>query len=171
MRTGAAPEGKLPPATRDAWKAIAALPEDAFPLDAKMLAARIGAPNVGPINRLIKLGVLAEKTEHRVRAAAMHESLPELGGGVTLTDEQQRVVDAIGAAHGSFSAHLLFGVTGSGKTEVYLRLLERVVADGKCAIVLVPEISLTPQTAGRFLQRFSEAGVAVLHSGLTQAQR
>jgi primosomal protein N' (replication factor Y) len=65
--------------------------------------------------------------------------------------------------------YLLHGVTGSGKTEVYLQVLERTRALGRTAIVLVPEISLTPQTVGRFAARFPD--VAVLHSGLTGAQR
>ncbi len=64
---------------------------------------------------------------------------------------------------------LLHGVTGSGKTEVYIRILETVHAAGRSAIVLVPEISLTPQTVGRFASRFPD--VAVLHSGLTDAER
>src|SRR5207248_3654249 len=65
---------------------------------------------------------------------------------------------------------LLHGVTGSGKTEVYLRVIERALALGRGAIVLVPEIALTPQTAERFTARFGPT-VAVLHSGLTPARR
>ncbi len=69
----------------------------------------------------------------------------------------------------SHETYLLHGVTGSGKTEVYLRILEEVRKKGRTAIVLVPEISLTPQTVGRFASRFPD--VAVLHSGLTETQR
>jgi primosomal protein N' (replication factor Y) len=88
-----------------------------------------------------------------------------------LNEHQQRAVDAVvgcvrGGEHRTF---LLHGVTGSGKTEVYLRVLEEVRALGRAAIVLVPEISLTPQTVGRFASRFPD--VAVLHSGLTDAER
>jgi primosomal protein N' (replication factor Y) len=70
---------------------------------------------------------------------------------------------------GGFAPYLIHGVTGSGKTEVYLSAIERVVARGREAIVLVPEISLTPQTIRRFRRRF--ARVAVLHSHLSDAER
>ncbi|MFQ6019981.1 MAG: primosomal protein N', partial [Dehalococcoidia bacterium] len=74
------------------------------------------------------------------------------------------------AAAGQFSSFLLHGVTGSGKTEVYLRALERAVALGKRAIVLVPEISLTPQTVRRFAERFGDR-VAVMHSDLSLGEQ
>ena len=70
---------------------------------------------------------------------------------------------------GGFHAFLLHGVTGSGKTEIYLRAIEEVVRQGKEALVLVPEISLTPQTIQRFRGRCGE--VAVLHSHLGNAER
>jgi len=69
------------------------------------------------------------------------------------------------------NAFLLHGVTGSGKTEVYIQAVERVIEEGRSAIVLVPEISLTPQTVSRFVSRLGEGCVAVLHSRLTSAQR
>ncbi len=65
---------------------------------------------------------------------------------------------------------LLHGVTGSGKTEVYLRAVAAALERGRSAIVLVPEIALTPQTAGRFVERFGDA-VAILHSQLTARER
>lgn len=91
---------------------------------------------------------------------------------LTLTGEQvealQPLVEA--ARGGAFAAFLLHGVTGSGKTEVYLRLIAQVMERGRAAIVLVPEISLTPQLAARFRARFGDQ-VAVLHSALTSAER
>ena len=78
-----------------------------------------------------------------------------------------RLVPAVEAD--AFAAFLLHGVTGSGKTEVYLSAIEQVVAQGSEAIVLVPEISLTPQTIRRFRGRFER--VAVLHSHLSDAER
>ena len=93
----------------------------------------------------------------------------------TLTAEQQAALDRIAADGGadddSFRAYLLHGVTGSGKTEVYLRLVERALATGKQALLLVPEINLTPQLEARVAARFPEAGLASLHSELTEAAR
>ena len=87
---------------------------------------------------------------------------------VELTPEQSAAVNAI--MRGDKDANLLFGVTGSGKTEIYLKCIEEVLAEGKTAIMLVPEISLTPQMMGRFRARFGDK-VAVLHSGLSDGER
>jgi primosomal protein N' (replication factor Y) (superfamily II helicase) len=87
----------------------------------------------------------------------------------TLTPAQAAAVAAVGAAAG-FAPFLLHGVTGSGKTEVYLRAIEKVLRQGRQALVLVPEISLTPQLAARFRSRFS-APIAVLHSNLNDQAR
>ncbi len=73
-------------------------------------------------------------------------------------------------ASGSFAVHLLHGITGSGKTEVYMSALEEVIKRGRRGIVLVPEIAITPQLIMRFVSRFGDK-VAVLHSGLTEAER
>jgi primosomal protein N' (replication factor Y) len=86
-----------------------------------------------------------------------------------LTTAQRAAVDAVAASSG-YGAFLLDGVTGSGKTEVYLTAIARVLAAGRQALVLVPEISLTPQTEARFRARFG-AAVAVLHSGLSDTER
>jgi primosomal protein N' (replication factor Y) (superfamily II helicase) len=88
-----------------------------------------------------------------------------------LTHEQASAVEAIGrAVESSPEAFLLRGVTGSGKTEVYLRAMEMTLARGKGALLLVPEISLTPQLVARYRARFGD-DLAVLHSGLDKAQR
>jgi primosomal protein N' (replication factor Y) (superfamily II helicase) len=89
---------------------------------------------------------------------------------VTLTKDQAAAVEAILATLSTFAVHLLYGVTGSGKTEVYLRVIAAAVAAGGQALVLVPEIALTPQLLDRFRRRFS-AGVAVVHSGLSDNER
>lgn len=87
-----------------------------------------------------------------------------------LNEEQQSAVTAIAASAGKFSCFLLDGVTGSGKTEVYLQAIARTLEHDHQALVLVPEISLTPQTLARFRQRF-DVPIAVMHSGLTPRQR
>ncbi len=89
---------------------------------------------------------------------------------LTLNAEQQQAVSGIVERLTSFSCCLLQGVTGSGKTEVYLQLITEVLKKGRQALVLVPEIGLTPQTVGRFRQRFN-VPVAVMHSGLTDRER
>ncbi|MEE9384233.1 MAG: primosomal protein N' [Nannocystaceae bacterium] len=99
--------------------------------------------------------------------AVVEASLPQ-----TPTEEQAKALDEliIAAQKRTFFSALLHGITGCGKTEVYLQLIEHVRRDGGGAIVLVPEISLTPQLSDRFRSRFGDT-VAVLHSGLTPRQR
>lgn len=87
-----------------------------------------------------------------------------------LNNEQQKAVDQIGATLGQFKTSLLEGVTGSGKTEVYLQLISKALERGQQVLVLVPEIGLTPQTVQRFRARFS-VPVALLHSGLNDRER
>jgi primosomal protein N' (replication factor Y) len=90
--------------------------------------------------------------------------------GPELAEEQRIAVESVGAHLGSFGAFVLHGVTGSGKTEVYLRLVEQTLAKGRRALVLVPEIGLTPQLVGRFRERF-DTPLSVLHSALTDHAR
>ena len=88
----------------------------------------------------------------------------------TLNPAQQQAIDAILERYGQFAPFLLEGVTGSGKTEVYLTLVEHALAQQQQALVLVPEIGLTPQLVARFQQRFP-VPLAVLHSGLSDRER
>ncbi|ALB72323.1 primosomal protein N' [Cronobacter muytjensii] len=92
------------------------------------------------------------------------------GDRLRLNTEQATAVGAIRGEADNFCAWLLAGVTGSGKTEVYLSVLENTLAQGKQALVLVPEIGLTPQTIARFRERFN-APVEVLHSALNDSER
>ena len=85
-----------------------------------------------------------------------------------LTEEQQKAFNIIDKS--KFDEFLIYGVTGSGKTEIYLQLIQSVINKGKTAIVLVPEISLTPQMVDRFLARFGDC-IAVLHSKLSIGER
>lgn len=128
----------------------------------------------GPIKSLEKKGLLIR--ESRREMAAGNPLRWQKGDGERetshqLTDDQSealaKITTAVDSAEGR--ALVLHGVTGSGKTEVYIRAIEHVVKFGRAAIVLVPEISLTPQTRGRFERRFES--VAVLHSQMSPAER
>ncbi len=88
-----------------------------------------------------------------------------------LNPAQHRAVQQILATADRYHAYLLDGVTGSGKTEVYLRTIESLLADHKQALILVPEIGLTPQLVSRFQRRFPNSPIAVLHSGLNDQER
>lgn len=110
------------------------------------------------------------KTE-KTRASKRAPVIPQLeaDSALDLTPEQKTCFESINTFKG-FSTHLLFGVTGSGKTEVYLRLLDEVLKRGQKGLVLVPEISLTPQLIQRFARRFGDK-IAALHSQLTDRER
>ncbi len=172
MPTGAEPRAPLTPSVLSAWDAARAIRETAWPIEPRALADAVGARTLAPINRLVALGLLRQVERQTVRAVWDDVPVPP-DRALTLSSEQHAAIDAISPTLGSFRPHLLRGVTGSGKTEVYLRVIDRVLDRGESAIVLVPEISLTPQTVGRFQGRFGNraGGVAVLHSGLTAAQR
>jgi primosomal protein N' (replication factor Y) (superfamily II helicase) len=123
----------------------------------------------GVIARAVRAGALIERYARpapRARPAALGER------SAAPTREQERVLQWIDAAleQKGFDAALLHGVTGSGKTFVYTRAIERILRQGRRAIVLVPEISLTPQAAQRFEAAFGDR-VAVLHSALSQRER
>lgn len=126
------------------------------------LSERFGA---GAVNGLREKGLVAESSVHESRVP-----LSELSGRkkqVVLTEDQQEAVRRITSEKGVF---LLHGVTGSGKTEVYMSVIERVLERGKTAIMLVPEIALTPQILGIFRARFGDL-VALMHSGLNAGER
>ncbi|MAO19653.1 MAG: primosomal protein N' [Phycisphaerae bacterium] len=162
----------LSPGARRAWAKIRDLDPTTFPIEPRLLAARIEEKSVAAINRLTNASILAEVEVEVIRAPKLFDVLEaDDSGNHTLTETQTRVVEGICAQLGNFSPNLLHGVTGSGKTEVYINIVKRVLARGERALMLVPEIALTPQTAGRFVHTFREAGVAVLHSGLTKATR
>jgi len=92
-------------------------------------------------------------------------------GRIVLNQDQEKALDAIktGTDSDRFGVTLLYGVTDSGKTELYIRAIQAVLQKGRSAIVLLPEIALTAQTVQRFNERFDK--IAVMHSGLTAAQR
>ena len=122
------------------------------------------------VRKFVEMGVLVPRKQLQMPVLTGADAVKE-AGLLTLSGEQaramteiERLIDA-----GEFGVRMIFGVTGSGKTELYIRAIEKVVRAGKRAIVLVPEISLTPQTVARFMKRFER--VAVLHSGLKDSER
>lgn len=113
-----------------------------------------------------------KKRKDPLEEAGMDKEVSKEGSIEKLTLEQQQVLDDIDKASSEKQRlFLLHGITGSGKTEVYMRLIEKCVEEGKTAIMMVPEISLTKQIIDRFAERFGENVLAVLHSGLTKGQR
>jgi len=158
----AADPGQLKRAPRQA-ALLAHLQRLAAPAGADDLSAVDGWQGAMP--RLLEKGwVETEETPELPVAAAAADIPPPLGAA------QQAAVDAVRAAFGRFAGFLLDGVTGSGKTEVYLRLIEQALAAGRQTLVLVPEIGLTPQLLERFRRRFP-VPIAVLHSGLADGER
>ncbi len=123
------------------------------------------------VRRLEKLGLVRVERRQVETDPFARESV-ERDTPPTLNDAQQHAVDALIAPleQGERAAFLLDGVTASGKTEVYLRAVERCMQLGKGAIVLVPEIALTPQLVARFRARVGDS-IAVLHSGLSDRER
>ena len=117
------------------------------------------------VNKFIEMGCLIESKEQIYRK-------PDFNKIDVIshkhTDLQKRAITQILSQRDK--THLLFGVTGSGKTEVYMSVIEKVIGEGKTAIMLVPEISLTPQVLSNFKARFGEE-VAILHSGLSVGER
>ncbi|MCH2113769.1 MAG: primosomal protein N' [Pirellulales bacterium] len=140
------------------------------PLTARQLADAVGC-TAGPIRQLLKQGLVEAQTKRIGTDKFDDDSAVEREPALALNTEQRRALQIIEDALESSEAAgiVLHGVTGSGKTEVYLQAIEHVVGFGKQAIVLVPEISLTPQTVSRFRARFD--AVAVLHSHQTHAER
>jgi primosomal protein N' (replication factor Y) len=147
------------------------------PVKKGLLLSRLHA-TAAVVSALVKRGLVREEVRHVERVAyADHWS----GGEVVaahppaLNDEQSAAVASIGASleKRKFAVHLLHGVTGSGKTEVYLRAVEQALAAGGSAIYLVPEVALTPQTVARLRGRFEAAGhrTVVWHSHLGEGER
>lgn len=122
----------------------------------------------GIIKTLCEKNVLKSTSEEIFRRPVFRETEPKK---VCLSDEQMSVLEKLrGLKEDLPAAALLFGVTGSGKTEVYIKLIEDALKEGRGAMMLVPEIALTPQIVSRFCQYFKN-DLAILHSMLTDAQR
>ena len=158
-------------------KAYEFLKQQFHPVKKSLVLARLCA-TAAVASALVKRGLIREETRHIERVAyADNWTGGEVVTGLppTLNDEQSAVVQSVGASieKRKFAVHLLHGVTGSGKTEVYLRAVEQVLAAGGSAIYLVPEVALTPQTVARLRGRFEAAGhqTVVWHSHLGEGER
>ena len=119
--------------------------------------------SLSSLNTLVKKGVLIEEKSEHYRVSYEDKDSSKM----KLTLEQKSVVDSVIS---STDTYLLYGVTGSGKTEVYMEVIEHYLNMGKTSIVLVPEISLTPQMIARFENRFGKK-IAAIHSGLSDGEK
>lgn len=124
------------------------------------------------INNLVKKGVLYKIEERISRSTSIDAVATESPDDIILSPHQQEVFDGISAlmTGDKPSAALLKGITGSGKTSVFIKLIQKVLDSGRTAILLVPEISLTPQMLGQFQRLFGNL-VAVIHSNLSMGQK
>jgi primosomal protein N' (replication factor Y) len=177
------PEGpqrpELPKRLAQVYEKVRLVAAETLPTTPRALAAMLDGVSVLALQRLVDAGLLVATTREEVEESRPWDAHGAANAGgakgpdLVPTPDQQRTIQAITSTLGGFGVHLVHGVTGSGKTEVYLRVMEALLTgpdSGLSAIMLVPEIALTPQTSRRFTDRFGPT-VAVLHSGLTASQR
>jgi primosomal protein N' (replication factor Y) len=170
----AVPETELPQPwptlTTKQTTALDYLRSEGRPVELRRLVRSAGCGPV-PVAALVEKGYARRSVRRIDHFVDSTEDVELESGPLTLNADQLRVWSPIEQAvrKVGFHAFLLYGITGSGKTEIYLRAIEEVVRQGKEALVLVPEISLTPQTIARFRGRCGE--LAVLHSHLGDAER
>jgi len=140
--------------------------------EAAVRALEVAGVSTSTITTLAKKGII--RIERRPRRHTLDAFLAGLDaasvGEIRHSTEQRHAIDAINASLGTFAPFLLEGVTGSGKTEVYIEVMREAVRCGRQALLLVPEISLTPVFAARLKERFGER-IAILHSSLSPSER
>ena len=125
-------------------------------------------PSKSILKSLLEKKVLKEIKEEDYRLKNVQEF--NSNENIILTNEQEKALNVLDSKLNTFTPFLLHGVTGSGKTEVYMQIINKVLAFNKEIIVLVPEISLTPQLVGIFKRRFKD-NIAILHSGLSDGEK
>jgi len=152
------------PRQRDALKTIAQHPKGV----AHSLLSQLQLSK-DSLDQLLQKGLLHIETR-RIHQTQQHQGSWLLQPELPLNQEQRAAFEAIRAGLGDFQAFLLAGVTGSGKTEVYLQLIHQMLKAGKQSLVLIPEINLGPQTLARFEKRFN-ARIALLHSSINDRER
>ncbi len=131
------------------------------------LKSKLNSISISSVNTLIKNKIVEEYKVEEYRLNTKKDSeMPK----IVLTDEQKKAINIVVDSLNTFNPFLLHGVTGSGKTEVYMNIIEEVLKLNKKVIVLVPEISLTPQMVNIFKNRFSN-NIAILHSGLSDGEK
>lgn len=162
------PEGEQvdPQSLKRAAKQIALL-ADLKQSSSGLLDSQLSEQHVGwrPVmKRLREKGWVQSVEENALPMAKPIKSAP------VLNKDQQHAIERVLQQSDQFHAYVLEGVTGSGKTEVYLQIIEDIIKQGKQALVLVPEIGLTPQLLNRFLQRL-DGHIAIMHSGLNDEER
>lgn len=133
----------------------------------KVLKKDCNQISASAVQTLLRKGMIREekKEVYRIQEKFLKENNKDI-----LNSEQQKVVTSVLQKKEQFHPFLLYGVTGSGKTEVYMNIIEQILQDGKEVIVLVPEISLTPQMVDQFRKRFGTC-VAILHSRLSNGEK
>lgn len=133
----------------------------------KVLKSDASKVSVSAVKTLVEKGILKETQEETYR---LSEDDCKENCDIVLNNEQSNAVNAVKNSLNKFESFLLHGVTGSGKTEVYMHIIDEVLNSGKEAIVLVPEISLTPQLVNTFKRRFGSK-IAILHSRLSNGEK
>ena len=123
--------------------------------------------SISSVNTLIKNNIIKEIEEETYR---LNKEIEKSNEKNEMTEEQKKCYDNIISKKDEYSSFLIHGVTGSGKTEIYMNVIETIINDKKEAIMLVPEISLTPQFVNKFIKRFGKK-VAILHSGLSAGEK
>lgn len=158
---------KLTPKQEEAYETL----NMAFALSVKELCYYVGCTQA-VADGLVKKGIAEYFEEEIFRTPAFYSNNTKTDGEIKLTLEQQMAYDDLVVKYRSNKGHvsLLYGVTGSGKTSVFMRLIDQAVADKKGVIVMVPEIALTPQLINLFTGRYGQ-NVAVFHSGLSVGER